>query len=143
MYLLIRHSVNFARCCAAFVLLLATQPAALALPGLTCDGALTGLFTPRRPLMGRYEVCTTRQPLQAVLPDGWTVENLGPLDAFGNAGTYDKASVARLYGGRRAAVARGWIQEDGHYESVTLISPYPDASFRRLEPGTLVIRFII
>jgi len=32
---------------------------------------------------------------------------------------------------------------DGQLESVTLISPVPDATLTRLEPGTLIIRLII
>jgi hypothetical protein len=74
---------------------------------------------------------------------GWKVELLAPLDAFGTAGAYDRSTVSRLYGGRRAMVARGWIHENGHIVSLTLVSPYPDATLTRLDPGTLIIRFII
>jgi hypothetical protein len=71
------------------------------------------------------------------------VEALAPLDAFGSGGLYDRAALARLYGSRRPSVARGWIDEAGRFESLTLISPHPDAGLTRLEPGTLIIRFIL
>ena len=112
-----------------------------------CDPALAALFTPRQPQLGRYEVCTTSDPLEvtagALAKADWKLETMAPLDAFGAAGSYDKSALARLYGGRRASVAHGWIQENGHFESLTLISPYPDGSLSRLIPGTLIIRLII
>jgi hypothetical protein len=40
-------------------------------------------------------------------------------------------------------VVRGWRQQGDRFESVTLISPYPDAALRRLLPGTMVIRWIL
>jgi hypothetical protein len=113
---------------------------------LTCDPELTHLFTPLRPVFGRYEVCTTAQPLAEVArsegQDG-TVEELEPLDAFGAAGIYDRSALARLYGGRRVNVARGWIRRKDRFESVTLLSPYPDASLTHLLEGTMVIRWVI
>ena len=105
---------------------------------------LTGLFTPRHPEIGQYEVCTSPEPLAALTRAGWTIrapEDIDPLDAFGTAGSYDRSALARLYGGTRARVARGWIQEGGRFESVTLISPFPDATLTHLLPGTMVIRF--
>ena len=33
-------------------------------PVYACNPALAALFTPRQPLMGRYEVCTTSEPLE-------------------------------------------------------------------------------
>jgi hypothetical protein len=146
MYLLIRHSVNFALLALVLVFVSgrANQAAALPFPaGLACDSRLTALFAPRAPLLGRYEVCTTAQPLANVLPSGWTVEHQPPLDAFGGAGRYDRSAVLRLYGGQRPSVSRGWIREGERYESLTFISPHPNASLTRLEAGTLVIRFII
>jgi hypothetical protein len=107
----------------------------------TCDPALAALFTPRHPLVGAYEVCTTDLPIEAVAEPGWTIENLEPLDAFGGAGSYDRFAVSRLYRGRRARVAHGWRQDGERFESITLISPHPDRSLARLESGTLVIRF--
>ena len=65
-----------------------------------------------------------------------------PLDAFGSAGPYDRA-LARLYGGRRVTVARGWTEHGNPFESLTLISPRPGATLARLMPGTLVIRHVI
>ena len=50
---------------------------------------------------------------------------LEPLDAFGAAGPYNRAALARLYAGKRVRVARGWIERGDRFESVTLLSPYP------------------
>ena len=38
-------------------------------------------------------------------------------------------------------VARGSLVRDSRRLAYTLISPYPDATLTRLEPGTLVIVF--
>ena len=110
---------------------------------LFCDAVLAALFTPARPQLGRYEVCTTPEPLTALARPEWLTETLPPLDAFGGAGTYDRAALSRLYGGRRAIVARGWIEMGNRFEAFTLISPHPDARLTRLLPGTLVIRHVI
>jgi hypothetical protein len=107
-------------------------------PLYACDPVLTALFTPRPPLMGRYEVCTTSEPLRDD-----QVEALEALDAFGTAGTYRRSALARLYGGTRVRVARRWSSSGGRFESITRLSPYPDASLRRLLPGTMEIRFTI
>jgi hypothetical protein len=112
-------------------------------PACRADPVLTRLFTPAHPQLGRYEVCTTPQPIADVVPRGWTVAARSALDAFGAIGSFDKAALARLYGGRRANVARGWFEDREGFESVTLVSPYPDASLTRLETGTLIVRFII
>jgi hypothetical protein len=109
----------------------------------SCDPRFATLFTPAHPQLGRYEVCTSTRPLDALVRNGWPIEPTAPTDAFGAAGAYDRAALARLYGGRRPLVARGWIQGNGTFESVTLVSPYPDPSLTHLEPGTLIIRFII
>jgi hypothetical protein len=109
----------------------------------SCTPALLTLYAPSHPQLGRYEVCTTPAPLDAVADPGWAREPTAPLDALGAAGGYDRAAVARLYGATRPVVARGWIRRDGQLESVTLISPYPDASAAHLEAGTLIIRLII
>lgn len=115
---------------------------------MACDPALTALFTPPRPGMGRYEVCTTTDPLAAIAAGGGgplygASELLEPLDAFGAAGSYDRAALARLYAGKRVRVARGWIEYADRFESVTLLSPYPDGSLTRLLPGTMVIRWTL
>jgi hypothetical protein len=106
-----------------------------------CDTRLTALFTPRHPRLGRFEVCTDPRPLGEVVPAGWTVEMLDALDVFGAARSYDRAGIARLYGGVRARVARGWTRMADRFESQTFISPYPNAAMTSLEPGTMVIRW--
>jgi hypothetical protein len=113
-----------------------------------CDAALAALFTPPEPVAGQYEVCTTGQAVEDVVKsDAGThygaVEDTDWLGAFGFAGPYDHAHVARLYGGKGVRIARGWRRDGKRFESVTLISPYPDAALTRLNPGTLIIRFSI
>jgi hypothetical protein len=119
----------------------AVQRAQIDARPLFCDPALTALFTPRQPLLGRYEVCADPRPLSALSSD-WQVETLESADAFGAAGSFDRAALARLYRGARAQVARGWTETASRFESTTLVSPYPNARFTQLEPGTLVIRWI-
>ena len=108
-----------------------------------CDAELAVLWTPRHPQLGRYEVCTTSRSLAEVADPSWMVETVAPLDAFGGAGSFNKAAVARLYGGRRPTVAHGWLAENGRFVSITLVSPYPDRALRALEPGTLIIRYFV
>jgi hypothetical protein len=115
-----------------------------------CDPALTALFTPIRPTLGRYEVCASEQRIDQTIADGAaegatysTPDLIDALDAFGWAGSYDRSAVAQLYGGLRPSVAHGWRRTADHFESITLISPHPDASLSRLLPGTLTIRWII
>ena len=110
--------------------------------GASCDPALAALFAPRAALVGRYEVCADPRPLADIAPREWTVEALEAYDAFGTAGAYNRAALARLFGGLRARVARGWSRTGVRFEAVTLISPHPDATMSRLEPGTLVIRWL-
>jgi hypothetical protein len=101
------------------------------------------LFTPARPQLGRYDACTTRQTIDEVAENGWAIEPVSPIDAFGSVGSYDRGRVARLYGGRRARIARGWRRVTGGIEALTLISPHPDASLSTLHEGTLVIRYFV
>ena len=111
---------------------------------VSCDPVLTALFTPLRPSVGRYEVCTTTDPLVEVAAAGprfGPIELLEPFDAFGAAGSYDRAALALLYAGKRVRVARGWTEYPDRFESVTLLSPYPDATLTRLLPGTMVIKW--
>jgi hypothetical protein len=114
---------------------------------VSCDPALTALFTPARPSIGRYQICTTAEPLEMVAaqsadqPHYGPSEMLDPLDAFGAAGSYNRAALARLYAGKRVRVARGWMEYADRFESITLLSPYPDATLTRLLPGTMIIRW--
>jgi hypothetical protein len=118
----------------------APPPAADQRPG--CDPAFAARFAPRRPLLGRYELCSDPRPLAAVAPAGWAVMALDPAEAFGSVGPYNRTALARLYGAARARVARGWTQTADRFESLTFISPHPNAALTALEPGTLVIRWI-
>jgi hypothetical protein len=121
----------------------------LLLPPLwTCDAALTRLFTPAHPQRGRYEVCTAPDTIERIVAGGGLeglhyapIDAVQPLEAFGGAGPYDRSALARLYGGQRVKVARGWRQEGDRFESVTLISPYPDAALTHLQQGTMMIRW--
>jgi hypothetical protein len=72
-------------------------------------------------------------------PEGWTLESLSPIDAFGSDTPYDRARLARLFGASRPRVARGALSLDGCRTAVTLISPYPDVTLSSLDPGTLAI----
>lgn len=110
---------------------------------LVCDETLAVFWTPRHPQLGRYEVCTTPRPLQDIADAGWTIETAPPLDVFGTAGSYDRSRVARLYGGRYPSVAHGWLDENGRFQAITLVSPYPNRQLTALEPGTLVIRYFV
>jgi len=110
---------------------------------VSCDPGLAALYAPPHPQLGRYEVCIAAAQLDRVAHPAWPREQVGPLDALGTAGAYDRAAVARLYGALRPTVARGWVRRDGELESVTMISPVPNPTASRLEPGTLIIRLII
>jgi hypothetical protein len=116
---------------------------------MICDPLLTALFTPPRPELGRYEVCTTSAPLETAVTEAETggqevrIEALEALDAFGAAGPYNRAALAQLYGGMRVRVARRWQQHAKQFISETLLSPYPDATLTHLNPGTMVIRFTV
>jgi len=112
---------------------------------MICDPALAARFTPAEPRLGAYEACPSPEPLDALKASEEAngarfgdVETLEALEAFGESGDYSRPALARLYGGTRARVARGWVERGGRFESMTLISPYPDAALTRLEPGTLV-----
>lgn len=73
-------------------------------------------------------------------PGAWQARPLSTADAFGQAGRYDRWTLARLYGAQQPRVARGSRAEDGQVvESWTLVSPYPDIALRRLETGTLLV----
>jgi hypothetical protein len=73
-------------------------------------------------------------------PGAWEPRPVLPLDAFGQAGRYDRSAMTRVYGAHQPRVARGARMESGRVtESWTLISPYPDPTLRRLEAGTLLL----
>src|SRR5262249_61244885 len=96
--------------------------AAVAAP-LTRDSApspaLAALFTPVRPELGRYEVCTSDATL-----DG-DAESLDALDAFGTAGPYSRASLQQLYAGARVRVVRSWAARCADFVATTQLSPHP------------------
>jgi hypothetical protein len=112
------------------------------------DSQLTALFTPLRPVLGTYAICTTQQSfnetLAAVAAEGVHVsapEVTAAVDAFGAAGPYDRAALSRLYASRRPRVVRGWRRDGDRFEALTVISPYPDVELNRLIDGTLVLRW--
>ena len=109
----------------------------------SCDPALARLFAPAHPRLGRYQVCVTSAALETLVDADWSIEGASPLDAFGSAGAYDRSRLLRLYAGHRARVAHGWRQTGGEFESLTLVSPYPDVTLMHLAPGTLIIRHIL
>jgi len=111
------------------------------------------LFAPVGERAGWYRAYVSPQPLDDVLrglggddrllhpPGAWTPTALLPLEAFGLTGRYDRSKLTRVYGARRARVARGPFGLDGRPDqSWTLISPYPDPEFTHLQPGTLLLR---
>lgn len=113
---------------------------------------LVAVFGPAGPRAASYTAYVTTLDLDTVLrrlthdvtllrpPGAWTPRAVLPADAFGQTGTYDRWALARLYGARGPRVARGPKGVDGRVtESWTLISPYPDATLQRLEPGTLLL----
>jgi hypothetical protein len=117
---------------------------------LSCDPALQALFTPGTPALGHYAVCTTDHPIDRIVADPapdrphfGPAEMLEALDAFGAAGPYGRGALARLYGGKRVRVVRGWVERRDSFESVTLLSPYPDAALAHLRPGTMVITWTL
>jgi hypothetical protein len=115
-------------------------------PNYACDPALTALFTPRHPQLGRYEVCTTSEPLEVVSATSGSSDRpaaLEALEAFGSVGSYDRWALVRLYGGTRVRVARGWTAAPDRFLSVTRLSPYPDATLTHLLPGTMEIRWTL
>ena len=83
-----------------------------------------------------------RQP-SADWPAFSAIEALESLDAFGAAGPYHRAALARLFGGTRVQVARGWLDRPDRFESFTLLSPYADATLTRLQTGTMIIHLVI
>ena len=130
--------------------LLATQEVAPGRDKLPiCDDAFVALFTPGTTSSGRYEACVSESSITTGVqgiagPDLHLAEaeRLEALDAFGTSGSYSRARLTQLYGGRRVYVRRGWRETPTAFESVTLLSPYPDPTLTRLYEGTLIIRWI-
>lgn len=131
-----------------------TSPASPAHPAPIWREApdLGRLFTPQQVPPRTYRVYTSdvsleealaqirSDPAMASWPDAWTIERRGPADAFGQGASYDRWTVARLYGATTARVARGPRMESGQpVEMWTLISPHPSAALDRLERGTLLV----
>lgn len=119
---------------------------------VSCDSALAALFTPPHPALGAYQVCTADASLERVVAEDTAaragrhvgaVELLEPLSAFGAAGPYNRAALARLYGGSRVRVVHMWTNSPERFEATTLISPYPDASFTRLVAGTMIVTWTL
>jgi hypothetical protein len=130
------------------------QAAAFGAPGTASPG-LARLFTPRHAPAGAFEVTVldgnierARAVVLAAAREGTSpaagnpppVLELDPLQAFGEAGSYQHTTVARLYTGRKARVVRIPVERNGRtVAAVTLISPYPDPTLSRLEEGTMLI----
>lgn len=109
--------------------------------------AYVPLFAPAGPRASAYHFYVSQLGIETLLaqlatepsllrpPGSWTAVALLPSDVFGQSGRYDRAKLARLYGSKRAVVARG----PSTTEAWTLVSPYPSPDLARLEPGTLLI----
>jgi hypothetical protein len=110
------------------------------------------LFAPSGARAAAYQIYVSSRDMQSVLqqigddpsllhpPGAWVPVAQLPLDAFGQTGGYDRSTLVRLYGSRRAMVSRGPRGSPGRpAEAWTLISPYPSGDMRRLEPGTMLI----
>jgi hypothetical protein len=114
------------------------------------DEALRLLFTPATFPAGSFAVHRSREAIAmlagrlraldaAPAPGAWAVERAGVFDAFGVEGPYDKARLARLFGGSSPSVARGTLVTTSGRRAFTLLSPFPDASLSSLQRGTMVI----
>jgi hypothetical protein len=121
-------------------------------PGFTESPAYVSLFTPRGVPDGAYQTFTSTEDLDTVIArlradpsvrtasGSFSPQSVIAADAFGQSGRYNRTRLARLFGARRARVARGPRTDNGQVvEAWTLLSPYPDPSFDRLMAGTLLI----
>ena len=110
------------------------------------------LFVPSGARAAAYRLYVSTLDMEALLrrlaadpsllhpPGAWLPAALLPSDAFGQTGGYDRSKLARLYGSKRAMVARGPRGRDGQpTEAWTLVSPYPNRDMDHLEPGTMLI----
>ena len=123
------------------------------------DDSLRRLLMPPAMPPDTYRVFVTDQPIETVAthyrrvvdglmpppgnPGQWRAERQSFAEAIGPSGIYDRAKVARLYGGRGPMVAGGTIRTPAATESVILVSPYPNAQLSRLESGTMIVVFRI
>jgi hypothetical protein len=116
------------------------------------DASLTRLFTPLAAPPGTYAVFRSEKSITelterlrsqdpAPAPGAWEPTRPEVHDAFGRAGYYDRFKLAELFGGKRLTVVRGTLTRDGRHVAYTLISPYPDPTLSRIEPGTMTIVF--
>jgi hypothetical protein len=114
------------------------------------DDRLRLAFTPATFAAGSFAVHRSAEEIgrlaarlraldSAPAPGAWQVERAGVFDAFGGEGSYDKARLARLFGGSSPSVARGTLVTATGRRAFTLISPCPDASLSSLRPGTMVV----
>jgi hypothetical protein len=114
------------------------------------DASLLARLTPASP-PGAYAVYTDDRPIEAVAaqyrerhpaphPRSWAIGSAQANDIFAETVRAGRGKLLRLYGATRPRLARGPIVVEGRtVESVTLVSPYPDAAFERLLPGTLIV----
>lgn len=111
---------------------------------------LARLFTPLKAAPGTYVVRTTDRAASDLAtalkacdpspaPGAWVPSRPEVHEAFGQAGVYDRALVAQLFGGKRLTVVRGSLVRAEGTDAYTLISPYPSVDLRTVNPGTLVI----
>jgi len=111
--------------------------------------ALAELFVPAN-LRDSYSVSVTPASLENVLasvgtdealvraPGAWQVRDENAQDVFGTGAAYNRWLLARLYGSRLTRVVRGARADRGRVvEAWTLVSPYPSADLRTLQPGTM------
>jgi hypothetical protein len=111
---------------------------------------LARIFTPLAARPGTYVVMTTDRAIAEVTAalkacdpapaaGAWVSTRPEAREAFGQAGIYDRAQLAQLFGGSRLTVVRGSLPRSDGRDAYTLISPYPDARLTAINPGTLVI----
>ncbi len=129
----------------------------MSLPGRPAPD-LAAIFLPRHAPPGAYRLAVIDQPMESARgqvmaalaptakvddpPGAWAIRQADPIEAFGEAGIYDRSRLARLFAGKPAHILRAPIERDGRVvASVTLISPCPDRELSRLSPTTIAILF--
>lgn len=106
----------------------------------TPAGFPDGTFVVHRSTLDIGELAGRLKARDPMAVDGaWHVERSGVFDAFGAEGPYDKARLARLFGGLLPSVARGSLVTTAGRLAITLLSPCPDVSLSSLRPETMVI----